>query len=534
MKTFINNAINELSGDKDINKHSLIKVLIESIDNTIKMGGSISSAYNNLKKGLVDINEHLRNEKIAGIIDQFNKFEETDENRLFELYKEADLNKEIKKIKNSGAYADPVIMHKTDMLEETLYTKNVPEFKCYSGFVKTFTPHMYNNVIKESVEKISNYVNNNLEKILVIDSIYEMNRGGGSKLYLNEIDKLTGMLLNESYSSEAVRIKLNSDLPVLHKLVENLAMYESSREKGFSIGAGNTSCVVRDTIVPSTKLNKNTMLFYMDDKFLSIANNNKDKQGNVLSECTKTYVSEIDPTYVKENNADFYNLCESFYNLKFTNNESGNGILSDSIRNFVLEFKVEEKGTIGTYLNDTKVEFDKVNFSEVLLMESTKIKNNVSNVLKGSESIFNFEFIKLLENKTTGKETYIIEANGDYHVCEKLNSVEREWKDGIDEYKLYNYVLENFNYDISPIFKVKIDKTVATLKEIEDNKQVININVSKLEESVKKIDDNLSSGEIDDKYHGELENIKHQLENKILSLREKYVEIDLKKKELAT
>ncbi len=167
-------------------------------------------------------------------------------------------------------------------------------------------------------------------------------------------------------------------------------------------------------------------------------------------------------------------------------------------------------------------------------MESTKIKNNVSNVLKGSESIFNFEFIKLLENKTTGKETYIIEANGDYHVCEKLNSVEREWKDGIDEYKLYNYVLENFNYDISPIFKVKIDEAVSKIKEIEDNKKVININVSKLEESVKKIDDNLSSGEIDDKYHGELENIKHQLENKILSLREKYVEIDLKKKELAT
>ena len=46
MKTFINNAINELSSDKDINKHSLIKVLVESINNTIKMGGSVSSAYN--------------------------------------------------------------------------------------------------------------------------------------------------------------------------------------------------------------------------------------------------------------------------------------------------------------------------------------------------------------------------------------------------------------------------------------------------------------------------------------------------------
>ena len=279
-------------------------------------------------------------------------------------------------------------MHKVNMLEDTLYQKNVPEFKCCGGFVNTFKDHAYSDVIKESVERIRNYVINNSEKMLVLDSIYEMNRGGGSKMYLDQVDKLTDMVLNESYSSEAVRIKLNGELPILHKLIKDLSIYESSREKRFSMGSGNNDCIVKNAIVPSTKLNESAMLFYMDDKFLSISNATKNKNGNVLSTGSKSYVSEIESNYVKENHSDFYNLCESFYKLQFTHNESGNGIVSDSIRNFVLEFKVEEKGTIGTYLNNSKVEFDKINFSEVLLMESTKIKNNVSNVLKGSESIF--------------------------------------------------------------------------------------------------------------------------------------------------
>ena len=59
------------------------------------------------------------------------------------------------------------------------------------------------------------------------------------------------------------------------------------------------------------------------------------------------------------------------------------------------------------------------------------------------------------------------------------------------------------------------------------------MNISKLEENIKKIDENMASGEIDSNYFNQLETIKEQLETKIISLKEQSIQYDLKKKELA-
>ena len=93
--------------------------------------------------------------------------------------------------------------------------------------------------------------------------------------------------------------------------------------------------------------------------------------------------------------------------------------------------------------------------------------------------------------------------------------------------------MENFKYDISPIFKVKINEQVKAIKDIVSKKEEIVMNISKLEENIKKIDENMASGEIDSTYFNQLETIKEQLETKIISLKEQSVQYDLKKKELA-
>ena len=114
-----------------------------------------------------------------------------------------------------------------------------------------------------------------------------------------------------------------------------------------------------------------------------------------------------------------------------------------------------------------------------------------------------------------------------------MNQVERVWKNDINELKLHNYVLENFNYDISSIFQVKIDEQKSSIKALVERKSTIESNIKKLEEQIEKINTNLNSGEIDSKFFGQLEDIREQLETKINSLREEFVECDLKKKELA-
>ena len=127
----------------------------------------------------------------------------------------------------------------------------------------------------------------------------------------------------------------------------------------------------------------------------------------------------------------------------------------------------------------------------------------------------------------------VMELEGDYHICEKLNQVERVWKNDINEHKLHGYILENFNYDVSSIFQVKLDEQRIAVKALSERKTTIESNIAKLEEQIAKINTNLESGEIDSKFFGQLEDIREQLETKINSLREEFVECDLKKKELA-
>ena len=199
-----------------------------------------------------------------------------------------------------------------------------------------------------------------------------------------------------------------------------------------------------------------------------------------------------------------------------------------------MEFKAEEDGILNLYVNENKIEDpNSINFSELLMVESSDVKSRVSNILKSTDSIFNFEFIKTLTNQLTLKEAYVMELNNDFHICEKINNVERIWKNDINEHKLYGYIMENFKYDISPIFKVKINEQVKAIKDIVSKKEEIVMNISKLEENIKKIDENMASGEIDSTYFNQLETIKEQLETKIISLKEQSVQYDLKKKELA-
>ena len=71
------------------------------------------------------------------------------------------------------------------------------------------------------------------------------------------------------------------------------------------------------------------------------------------------------------------------------------------------------------------------------------------------------------------------------------------------------------------------------VKALSERKTTIESNIAKLEEQIAKINTNLESGEIDSRFFGQLEDIREQLETKINSLREEFVECDLKKKELA-
>jgi len=526
MKTFINKTLDTLA-KSDVSGNSLVKVLIESTNNSLESNIGTTSTYNTLKKGLAELNSHLKNDTISNILEQFNKFEYSDENRINELNREADLRSAIETIKESNSYSNPIVMQNVILLEESLKTQ--PEFTLYGRFVDSFKSLTYDKAIQESVTKITNYINNNVDKLMVLDAINSMNKN--QKMYENDIKGLSKMLISESYSSESIKHRLNGNLPILNDLANRLSVIESRNSAEFTLGSGNGICKISNTIAPTLKTGKNTVLTYVDDKFMAISTKEL-RKGSILSESKSSRVYEMDPAYIKDKYSSFYTLCESFYKMKFV--DVPNGIKSTALKNFSIEFKTNESGKLNIYINDLLIEDPaNYNFNEILTLESTGIKNIVSTVLNETSSIFNLEFIKSLTNEHNGKQVMVMELEGDYHICEKLNQVERVWKNDINEHRLHGYILENFNYDVSSIFQVKLDEQRMAVKALSERKTTIESNIAKLEEQIAKINTNLESGEIDSKFFGQLEDIREQLETKINSLREEFVECDLKKKELA-
>lgn len=527
MKTFINKTLTTLA-KSDVSENSLVKVLIESTNNSLESNIGTTSTYNTLKKGLTELNTHLKNDTISNILEQFEKFEYSDANRIDELNKEADLLSALEAVKESDSSSNPIVMQRLIVLEESM--KSNPEFTLYGRFVDSFKEFTHDDKIQESVVKISNYINNNVEKLMVLDAINSMNRSN-TKMYENEISGLSKMLIENSFSSEAIRHRLNGNLPVLNDLANRLSVLENKNSSHFTLGSGNGICKIDNTIAPTLKTGKNTVLTYVDDKFMAISTKNL-KKGNILSESKSSRIYEMDANYIREKYPTFYTLCESFYRMGFTKTERG--IKSTALKNFELEFKTDEAGKLNIYVNESLIENPaEYNFNEILTLESVNVKNTVKTVLTETSNIFNLEFIKNLTNEQTGKQVMVMELEGDFHVCEKLNQVERVWKNDINELKLHNYVLENFNYDISSIFQVKIDEQKSSIKALVERKSTIESNIKKIEEQIEKINTNLNSGEIDSKFFGQLEDIREQLEVKINSLREEFVECDLKKKELA-
>ena len=92
--------------------------------------------------------------------------------------------------------------------------------------------------------------------------------------------------------------------------------------------------------------------------------------------------------------------------------------------------------------------------------------------------------------------------------------------------------MTKFNYDISPIFKVKIDEKIEAYKKIEDKKNSISIDITKLEETMEKLQKAISSPDIDSEAVKKLTGIRESVESTINTLKKDYVGLDLFKKEV--
>jgi hypothetical protein len=530
MKDFVNNVLSELKTNSVLKSEPLVKILTESIDKSISLGEPAVSIYKDLKGGIASINATVKSKHLKALLEQFNKIETTSESKTVLIAKKVNLSEKLYAIKKSKSGVNPIIKGQVDVFESYL-NNGTPDFALCEGFIQFFSNHKYDAAIKKQVEKVQTYLVENRSELLFLNTIYSMDSMPNQQ-YSTVSSDLKKMLIAESYTSDILKLKYGTTVPLVNQLVNELRLVESQTLGYFTLGDGDSSTTVTNLITPATKA-KDGMILYMDNRFVSIRESRglTGKETNVYIDGTFK-IAEIDPTYVKEKFPKFYKVAESFATLGFTKNVDGTSVDSSAIRNFNISFKTNEEKELDLYLNESKVSnLDEINLMEALSLESNEIKSRVITLFENSNNLFNFDFIKELTNDHTLSEAFVLKLTNDFYICEKLNSAEREWKK-VDEYELYEFCMTKFNYDISPIFKTKIEEKVDSYKKIESAKNKISIDIEKLEETMEKLQKAISSPDLDSEATKKLSGIRESIEAKITSLKNDYVGIDLFKKEI--
>jgi hypothetical protein len=531
MKGFVDKIITELKTNSKLKSEPLVKMLTESIDKSISLGESETAIYNNLKTGISSINAKIKNKNLDVILEQFVRAEVTPTSQVAKIAKKVNLAGKIAAINKSHAASNPIIKTNLEMFESYL-NSGTPDFALCESFIATFSKHNYDSTVRTQVNKVQKYLNENRSALLFLNAIYTMD-SMANQTYENVSADLKNLLINESYTSDILKLKYGNSVPLVNQLISDLRVLESQKMGYFTLGEGDSFTKVTNLIAPATKA-KDGLILYMDDRFVSIRESKAltGKETRVMVD-DDFKIAEVDPNYVKEKFPKFYSVAESFATLGFKKNIDGTGVDSGSIRNFNISFKTNEEKELDLYLNESKIEdLDQINLMEALALEDSSIKHRVVSLFENSKALFNLDFIKELTNDRTLSEATIFKLNDEYFICEKLNAVEREWKK-VDEYALYEFCMNRFQYDISDIFKTKIDQTVESFKKIEEKKKEINIDIDKLSTVMEKLQAAISNPDLDSEAIKKLEGIRESVESTINSLKNDYVGLDLFKRDIA-
>lgn len=531
MTNFVKNVLNELKTNETLKAQPLVKMLTQSIEKSIALGESEASVYHNLKSGLTTVNEQIKDSNLSAILEQFNKNEVTTDSKYASLAKEVDLSARINAVKAANAYSDPTVKSIVESFEKAI-ASGAPDFLGCNDFIQVFEKYSYDPTVKAEIAKVKEYLETNESKVHMLHAInyFETLR---TPLYSGLISDLKEMLVNENYTADIIKLKYGTLVPALAPLIQSLRVVESKATGAFTLGEGNPETKISNLIAPAVKT-EDGMIVYADNRFLSIREASGLTGNEVKVHLDENYkISDFNPEYIRTAHPEFYALCEAFATLGFAKTSDCLGVESTAIRSFKLAFKMNESHELDVYINGNKVESpEKVNVSESLVFENAGIKERVARLIEKSSEICNFEFIKEASNDRLLKDAMVLNLNDKYFVCEKVNTADRKWF-GVDEYQLYEFFARTFGYDISPVFKTKIEETVAEIQKIEETKKNILANIEKLETSVAKLNEACTSKGLDPSEVSELEAIKEDIEKKIHELMQSYIAIDLyKKKEL--
>lgn len=529
MKDLVQRILAEMQSSNSTGKNPLVKLLIDSTTKSIALGENIDVVYENLKSEIRAVNRQLKDPTLTSILEHIDRNENTLDVQITKLAKEVNLLEKVQMIKESSSYSNPIVKTKTLAFEDALNSGTL-DFSICQQFVESFGEYGYDKKITEAVDSVKKYLVDNQSKLAILNTVYQMS----SPVYAGASNDLKNMLVSESYSADILKIKYGTSIPLISSLISNLRILESKQTGNFTLGEGNFDTRINNVIAPSIRI-EDGFMFYADGRFIAVRESKSTLGYEAKLHIDSRFkIADITPEYVRLKYPKFYEVSEAFASLGFKMRDDGMGVESKNIPNLTLGFILNEKKGFDLYVNGNKMDsIETQNVSEAISMHNNQTKTRVNLLLENFSTVCNLEFVKEISNDRTLAEAMVLDLEGSYFVCNKVNTADREWSQ-VDEHAMYEFFQSKFNYDISPIFKVEIDESIAKMKRIEEAKSQIQTDITKLEGSIVKLSAACSNPNLDPSEISKLEAIKESIEQTIHGLKQEYIAVDLlKKKQLA-
>jgi hypothetical protein len=512
MNNLINELIQDLKSNQEVSESIMVKMLIESINNSILLGVPSDQILENSLSNLSQIAEVAMNENLKEIVAKFMKMADTPTKRLQDMAKEVGLSLKMQALKESALHKDPSFSHTISVIEQKLSI--YPEFRVAAFVIEALSGFSYDSLVQSTIADITNYVNENRAKLEIINAIHEM-RQTGAVLYREAIVELENCLLEELYTADSIKMKLygKPTMPVLTRLINTLSMVEAKEQGKFNIGIGNGDAQVNSVIAPFQKISETKAVAFIENSFILLA---EDAEPTVISP------AEL------EDQPEFVELCESFSALGFKVN--GSEIVAKG-SNITVAFSVNEENSLNLKINGKVVsDIANVELTDLFVMENLSTRAHVNRVLSNLDMIVNFGFANRIVNERLDADSIVFTIGESIHVFEKYGNGRRILTmKGLD---FHNYVMEKFNYDVSELYEIELEEREKYVRGIEESKKSVEADLAKLEQTIAKLDEALADPSLSEEYQTKLSDLRISIEKNVNALKGQYIELDQAKKKV--
>ena len=527
MSDFASNILNAVRTDAEFKYNPVLMAVVENLESKRSSHTSEESYLKTIRESLSSANNYIKNQRIEKMLVSIDEKLGSElvtnmHTKINSMYYEVEFPAAIKAIRESRAYAEPVVKNYIDHALMEMQSKTIPYFKYLPGFLGTMTTYATNEVVNEWVTKFNNYITENGKKLMLLETVHYLD-GTGNGFYNGVTNKIKPFILANEYGSAKIMFEMKEfkTIPVIGQMIATLQSQEATQLQQFTLGTGDVNTKVYNYIGPVLKEN-NSMVLFADGAFINLTSEAVEE-----SAIAKTYgksgdinVQELKAEYVYEKMQSYYQVAKSFEFLNFNVKEKG---LSSKLRNIKIDFKINESENLDLYINESIVVDPKeINFHQMFVLENNYVKNCSTTVFNNMDKIYNVEFAKLLINESRNVAAMIINVNEEYYVYDFIDSKKRDiFK--TDGFALQKFVFEKFGYDVRSLFKLQIDDVKSKVDAIEEKKSGVLAAIAELEESEKLVSTTMSKSGLKSDDMESLRGLSEKIEKELVALKNSYI-----------